>query len=100
MRQKVKYPLKFGTDGIRGKADEFPFTDDALIRLGWAIAQWIKKTCSSDVVKILLGTDTRGSCQRIKQSLIAGLMTRQIQLVDAGVIPTPAVYQLIQEQAF
>ena len=90
--------LKFGTDGIRGKADEFPFTNEALVRLGWAIAQWINKTYGSIDTKILIGTDTRESCARIKQALISGLQACSAKIVDAGVIPTPAVYQLIKTE--
>jgi len=95
---KHRRSLKFGTDGIRGRADEFPFTNEALVHLGWAIAQWINKTYGSASTKILIGTDTRESCSRIKQALITGLQACPVTIIDAGVIPTPAVYQLIKTE--
>lgn len=136
LKSEVK-PLKFGTDGIRGRADEFPFTNEALVRLGWAIAQWINKTYGSVgsvgsgttqkkttqtnkiLTRILIGTDTRESCTRIKQALVSGLQLLKnetsreishaeiidhgitdidIEIIDAGVIPTPAIYKLIKTE--
>jgi phosphoglucosamine mutase len=88
--------LSFGTDGIRGNANEFPFTDKALKKLGQAIAQWSIKKYKKQKVSLLLGHDTRISCARIKQDLEDGFHKYGIDITDAGVVPTPAVLQLIQ----
>jgi len=92
----TKNKLNFGTDGIRGRADQFPFTPEAIFALGIAIAKATKAK------KILIGHDTRLSCEQIKKDLIAGLTTESIITMDGGVLPTPAVLQLIQstEQGF
>ncbi len=91
-------PLSFGTDGIRAHADEFPFTTHALNALGKAIAQWaMKKYKDQPQPGILIGHDTRISCPRIKKDLIAGLGSFSLSIVDGGIMPTPAMYQLIKD---
>lgn len=86
--------VKFGTDGIRGNADEFPFTNKALIYLGQAIAKWsINKY--KKIPKVLIGHDTRISYKRIKNELEKGLLHFNLNIVDAQTIPTPAICKLI-----
>lgn len=92
--------IAFGTDGIRGHADKFPFTQDALWNLGAAIARWIEKRYGNKKVRVLIGNDTRISCQRIKHDLLQSLMSMNGEIVDADVIPTPAVLQLIKKNGF
>lgn len=94
--------LKFGTDGIRGKADQFPFTTPALSNLGQAIAKWGVEKYKKSNLKIVIGHDTRISCERIKKDLCAGLNSLEttpnakgVTIVDAQVLPTPAILQLI-----
>lgn len=86
--------LEFGTDGIRGNASLFPFTPDALQRLGYSLGLWMQKKYG-DNAQLLLGADTRISCSTIKTHLLEGLSSFKIHIVDAGVIPTPALFQLI-----
>jgi phosphoglucosamine mutase len=98
----VNRKIKFGTDGIRGKADQFPFIPEPLRALGLAIAQWATKKYNKSnpndvLIKILLGHDTRISCENIKKNLVSGLGARGVRISDAGVIPTPAVLQLIEQ---
>jgi phosphoglucosamine mutase len=88
--------LKFGTDGIRGKAGQFPFTANALQKLGQAISRWSKE--KSDIPHILIGHDTRFSCKEIKKHLIDGLC--DVAVTDGGILPTPAVLSLIQIKNF
>lgn len=88
--------LQFGTDGIRGKADLFPFDTKTLHRIGQAIAQWSKAKYGKNP-KLLIGHDTRLSCTRIKQDLISGLTQSELTIVDGAVLPTPAVLQLITQ---
>jgi phosphoglucosamine mutase len=90
--------LQFGTDGIRGKADLFPFTKDALFKLGHAIAQWSKNKYKTENPSVLIGHDTRVSCRRIKEALKTGLHHLGIESIDCGVLPTPAIYQIIKNE--
>lgn len=93
--------IVFGTDGIRGHADDYPFTDQAIGILGKAIAQWALTKYAVERPKVLIGCDTRISCDRIKAALTRGLLQFPITIIDAGVIPTPAVCQLIkQDESF
>lgn len=88
---------EFGTDGIRGRADKFPFTNDALVALGQAIAQWSFTKYQKEKPTILLGHDTRISCKRIKKHLEKGLCSYPLTIIDGNVLPTPAVLQLMQK---
>ncbi len=82
--------LKFGTDGIRGHADEWPFLDDSLDALGQALYRWMMQKSRSEQISIMIGYDTRLSADRIKHAIARGLsMQGQISIVDLGVIPTP-----------
>ena len=87
--------IKFGTDGIRGNANDFPFNTDALISLGYSIAQWSINKYKKSNPKILIGHDTRESCARIKKDLETGLLSFNLQILDTQIIPTPAVCKLI-----
>ncbi len=84
----------FGTDGIRTKFGKSPLTPYELMQLGFAIGHWIiekkqKKT-------ILLGHDTRISCDILKSALKTGLLHHNITIYDASVIPTPALYYAVK----
>ena len=87
--------IKFGTDGVRGHADHHPFTQESLQRLGLAIGGWATKKYLRPRPKMLLGHDTRLSCGRIKEQLFEGLKRFPLDIIDAGVLPTPSVCQLI-----
>ncbi len=87
--------IRFGTDGIRGHAERFPFTTPATQKLGYAIGSWAAGKYQSPVA--LIGSDTRSSCAPIKQALCAGLGAAGVQCVDASVLPTPAVLSLIRQ---
>lgn len=83
----------FGTDGIRATVGNAPFTQQALHHMGWAIGQWAVEQYG-DHPTILVGHDTRLSCAWVKSCLKSGLLMHNITLIDAGVLPTPAVVQL------
>jgi phosphoglucosamine mutase len=87
--------IAFGTDGIRGNAEAFPFTDQALTVLGLACAAWAQEKYAKTHPKMLIGADTRISGPRIKQAFATGLLAGGVEVWDGGVIPTPAVCQLI-----
>ena len=94
--------LTFGTDGIRGNAEQFPFTGQALKRLGRAIALWAhEKYDAVSCPKFLIAMDTRISGPAIKNSLCEGLIVGGVDVVDAGVLSTPALCKIItHDQSF
>src|ERR1700761_7885814 len=85
----------FGTDGIRGNADQFPFTSSALFTFGRALATWSKNSLEAHPF-FLIGYDTRESCSRIKQCIIEGLLHEGVHYEDAGILPTPAILKNVE----
>lgn len=81
----------FGTDGIRGTVGEFPITPDFLVKLGWAIGNFLKDSKNK---KVLIGKDTRISGYMMESALEAGLSSAGAYIMLAGPIPTPAVAYL------
>ena len=82
--------LKFGTDGVRGDAREL--TDELVASLGRAAARVLPGGT------FLVGRDTRESGPTVFAALAAGLMAEGADVVDLGVLPTPAVAALSQER--
>jgi len=74
----------FGTDGIRGVAGQPPLTPGRVLRLGRAIARLYPGT-------VVVGRDTRLSSPALRDALTAGLLADGSDVIDLGVLPTPAV---------
>lgn len=90
----------FGTDGIRARANAFPLVPDFVVRLGQAAADAFlaRRGDSWTWPVVVIGKDTRQSCDMLEASIAAGLTSRGIDVRLAGVIPTPAVAQLTREE--
>ncbi|MDO8685938.1 MAG: phosphoglucosamine mutase [Clostridiales bacterium] len=82
----------FGTDGVRGVANT-ELTAELAYRLGQAGAYELTAE-THHTPDILVGTDTRISCQMLEAALIAGICSVGARAVRLGVIPTPAVAHL------
>jgi phosphoglucosamine mutase len=74
----------FGTDGVRGSANT-ELTPELVLALGRAIARTITATA------FLIGRDTRKSGPMLQAALGAGLASEGADVVDVGVLPTPAL---------
>lgn len=79
----------FGTDGIRGKANEFPLTPEYVTRIGSAIGEVLGRTGERRLA--LIGRDTRLSGEMIENGLAAGLMSQGFDTIHLGVLTTPAI---------
>lgn len=79
----------FGTDGVRGVAVSELTTETAML-IGRAAAVTLAKN-SHHEAKILIGKDTRVSCDVLESALIAGICSVGADVHILGVIPTPAV---------
>ncbi len=79
----------FGTDGIRGKAGEYPMTAEMAERVGRAVAQTF--TGPGGRSKIIVGRDTRLSGPMLESALVSGICSTGTDACLAGVIPTPAI---------
>jgi phosphoglucosamine mutase len=76
--------IRFGTDGVRGIAN-VELTTDLVLALGRAVARTITATT------FLIGRDTRRSGPMLQAALAAGLASEGADVVDVGVLPTPAL---------
>jgi phosphoglucosamine mutase len=86
----------FSADGIRGTTHEVTF--DFSRRLGQAIGTWIHKNFSDKEPILIIGTDTRESCGRLRSALEDGLTKSGVRVYNVGTIPTSAVSYLIAEK--
>ena len=85
----------FGTDGIRGKANEWPITPELALRVGRAVARVLGSAESS--VKVVIGRDTRISGAMLESAMMAGLISEGAEVLLTGAVPTPAVAYLTQK---
>ena len=77
--------LRFGTDGVRGRAYEELLPDD-VARLAQAAAEVMAPSGP-----VVIGRDTRASSPDFADALIAGFSAVGVPTLDMGVAPTPAV---------
>ena len=81
----------FGTDGIRGIAGE-SLTADLSFKVGKALGKLL--TEKKEHPKVIIGRDTRISCDMLEQALAAGLTSTGVNVMTVGTIPTPAIAYL------
>ncbi len=81
----------FGTDGIRGRANQFPITPDIAVKVGQAIGCWLRKTAANTRHKVVIGKDTRLSGYMIEQALGSGLNSMGVHVLFVGPLPTPGI---------
>lgn len=77
----------FGTDGVRGVANRYPMTAEFAVKLGMA--------CGTEICKIYhkaaISRDTRVSGEMLQSALTAGFLAAGVDVIDLGVLPTPAL---------
>ena len=76
--------VRFGTDGIRGVANA-DLGVELVLALGRAAARVLPASC------FVVGRDTRRSGPLLQSALSVGLASEGADVVDVGVLPTPAV---------
>ncbi len=96
----------FGTDGIRGLANEFPMTGEIAMAVGRAVAHVLSQRTGSGPqtrlrplesnrggrrTKIVVGKDTRLSGYMIEQALASGICSMGADVILIGPLPTPGV---------
>jgi phosphoglucosamine mutase len=88
----------FGTDGVRGRAGEYPLDPPTVARIGASIARALPR--QGLAARILVGRDTRESGAWIERELERGVRFAGARLTSAGVVPTPTVAYLTKSMAF
>ena len=79
----------FGTDGIRGIANEYPMTAEMALNIGRATAHLFKK--KGHVAKVIVGKDTRISGYMFESALVSGICSMGVNAIMVGVMPTPGI---------
>jgi len=101
----------FGTDGVRGVANQEPMTSEMALNLGRAIAKVLHQSKPSEAgermpppsfsskngegdkhrYKILIGKDTRLSGYMLETALASGIVSMGADVLLVGPLPTPGV---------
>ena len=97
-------PRLFGTDGVRGLANGEVITADLALGLAQAAARVLTTGRHADELKLegrrpraVVARDPRVSGEFLAAAVAAGLASSGIDVLDAGVIPTPATAFLVAD---
>ncbi len=82
----------FGTDGIRGTANQGAMTGDTALRLGQAAGLMFVRGAYRH--QVVIGKDTRLSGYMIEPALVAGFIAAGMDVTLVGPLPTPAIAML------
>ncbi len=85
----------FGTDGIRGRANEEPMTAATAIKVAMATALVLRERHPGKPTdRVVIGKDTRLSCYMLEQAIAAGFLSMGMDVILTGPIPTPGIAML------
>src|SRR5690242_21441448 len=91
----------FGTDGVRGKAGEYPLDHETVARIGGALVRAMQRSTSPPRrLRFVVGRDTRESGEWIERELARGVHSAGADITSAGVIPTPAIAFVTRDMGF
>jgi len=79
----------FGTDGVRGVANQDPMTSESALRIGRAAAHVFRDSARRH--RIVIGKDTRLSGYMIESALTSGLCSMGMDVLLIGPVPTPGI---------
>ncbi len=83
----------FGTDGIRGVANQ-DLTPELAIAAGKAVTHALR---DGEQPFLIVGRDTRLSGDMLASALMAGICSAGGRVADVGMLPTPAIAYLTQD---
>lgn len=89
MSLKKQSKRLFGTNGVRGVIGK-DMTPDIMLNLGAALGSLRKGT-------VAVGRDTRTSGPALSHALKSGLLLTGCDVIDCGILPTPALQYLVKE---
>lgn len=79
----------FGTDGIRGEANQFPMEAGMAFQVGQALTCVLKE--EGRHARVIIGKDTRISGYMLESALEAGITSMGGSVEMVGVLPTPGI---------
>jgi phosphoglucosamine mutase len=85
----------FGTDGLRGRVNDYPMTPEIVMRLGLAAGQVLRNGGRRH--KVLIGKDTRLSGYVYEYALSSGFCAAGMDVILVGPLPTPAISFLTRD---
>jgi phosphomannomutase/phosphoglucomutase len=89
--KKIKFQKRlFGTNGVRGVVGK-DMTPDLVQKIGMAFGT-MRRGC------IAVGRDTRTSGDTLVTAVKTGLMSTGCDVVDCGILPTPALQYIVKDQ--
>ena len=84
----------FGTDGIRGIANQHPMTVEVAVAVGRALTYWLGQECGISRPRVLIGKDTRRSGYLFEMAFTSGVSSMGGEVYLVGVMPTPGMAYL------
>ncbi len=84
----------FGTDGIRGRTNEYPMTAEIAMKVGMAAGAHFLR--GDHKHRVVIGKDTRVSGYMMESAMVAGFTSVGMDVVLVGPMPTPAVAMLVR----
>ncbi len=85
----------FGTDGIRGIANQEPITPEMGFKVGRAVVNYFQE--GGDQAKIVIGRDTRESGTMLEHAVVSGIHSLGADAIVVGELPTPGVAFITRE---
>lgn len=82
----------FGTDGIRGRANQHPMTSEIALKVGMAAGKIFQSGAHRH--RVVVGKDTRLSGYMLEAALMSGFTSVGVDVFLLGPMPTPAVAML------
>lgn len=84
----------FGTDGIRGTANQFPMTPEIALKFGMAAGHLLKNDGHRN--RVVIAKDTRLSGYMLEPALTSGFISVGVDVILVGPMPTPSVPMLMK----
>ena len=81
----------FGTDGIRGVANEPPLTPELVFRVGRELVATLQAERGVERARLVIGRDTRRSGPLLESAMVAGILSAGGDCYAVGVLPTPGI---------
>ena len=79
----------FGTDGVRGKVNEYPMTPEMAMQIGQAVAHVLRR--NKHTLRVVIGKDTRLSGYMLESALVSGITSMGGDAILIGPLPTPGI---------
>ncbi len=83
----------FGTNGVRGIANEY-LNPELAVNLARSLGTYMGSKGT-----VAIGCDTRISGQMLKSAAIAGALSTGLNVIDVGIVPTPSIQYYVRDYA-